>query len=248
MPVCSRLVALRPPAIQAFLAGLLAVFGLSACSDDASAPPAAGQNRTATHETDAPLDSLARAAAERLAADPGRLTLPGANGLERFGVRWKEQAWIDAARARFVARLADDRPLDASESEAFLERYAELDLNPAWLERVERDGVAGLRLPVPNWATAQRWSTALSNAEDDNELLATWGRAHAWFGHVWINGGSEAFSFDGFDLARVEGGWHATDRLGIERDFTLRRQNGHASMRHVSSMDPIFLPDEIGGH
>ncbi|HEX9794277.1 MAG TPA: hypothetical protein VGC54_09875 [Planctomycetota bacterium] len=209
----------------------------------------------------APLDVLARTAAAELLGTPSRIDLAGANGLERLAVRLQDECWIAEARAPFFARLADPAPLDDRDADAFAERWSELDLDPRWRDRLRTEGRRTvLERPDP-WTALADLQVAAASA-DPNRLLAAWGRAHAWFGHVWLDGSSAAIAFDGFDLefgiepsadagaagdGHPEPGWHLSDRLGVDREFTVRRAGGQASMRYAAAGQRQFVPAQLPG-
>ena len=231
------------PTLVSLLAALLV--GACAGSERAEALPV-DRPLVLSLEPPAPLDQLARAAATALHADPSRLTLAGANGLEQFGVRWEEDGWIETARAVFEARLADPRPLSAEEAEAFRIRWKEIDLEPRWRGRLEAEGHA-LEPGVPDpYASLRSLRTALA-AEEPNRMLAEWGRIHAWFGHVWIDPGRAAIGYDGIAVARTAGGWQVADLLDAKRDYTVRRKDDHASLRQMQARGSDFLPDRLIG-
>jgi len=232
---------------------LPALLLLASCSggeagDETQAPGVAEQAQAGAGRLlvpPAPLDRLAREAAERLTASAAPLGLDAANGLERLAVRLEREDWVERARHRFLDRLADPAPLSPAEARAFAERWAEVDFSVRWRERLVQEGHP-VTVPPPRPAGALASVAAALEAGDDAGLLAAWGRAHAWFGHVWMDEvAGEAFSFDGFELRRVEGGYEATDLLGVARDFTLRRAGDHASLRYTRPGQTQFLRDRL---
>lgn len=199
-----------------------------------------------------PLDELARAAAEALAPEPERLTLEGANGLERLGARLEREDWVAAARRRFEQRLADPAPLGPAEAEAFRERWTEVDHDPRWRARLLAEGRPAEATPPDLESAAGALEEALRSG-DPNALLHSWGRAHAWFGHVWMDAGRAIASFDGLGCRRGEAevagalhpGWWLSDTLGIARPFTVRRAGDHASLRWIAAGGETFVPDHL---
>jgi len=191
-----------------------------------------------------PLDAMARQAARELARRPEALTLAAANGLERFGVLWEQDDWVDAARARFRARFADPNPFTEPEAAAFQERWSQLDLDPRWRARLLHEGWSvAEEEPAPD-AALEGLRAAVASG-DPGRLLAAWGRARSWFGHLFVDGDRRAWGFDGLRARRAEGGWEVTELLGAGRDVVLRRKGGHASLRHVASHETFFFPDRL---
>ena len=231
------------------LVGLLVLsfLPLTACQpEESEAPESQAQG---TFLPNKPLDDQARAAARSLLANPEQLTLAGANGLERLGVRFEELEWVRLARSRFEERLASDRPLSPEEAVAFRERWRELDLDPRWPLRLQTEGLpldADPPYPTQSPQEALLSLLAMEEETDPNLMLSVWGRVHAWFGHVWMDGEAGIFSFDGIEMTREKGGWKGVDLLNVRRDFTLRRAKGHDSMRHMAPGGSVFLPDQIG--
>lgn len=196
-----------------------------------------------------PLDALAAEAAAELFAAPETLTLDGANGLSRLGARLEREDWIAAADARFAARLADPTPLSSAEAEAFRERWAEVDLDPRWRARLL---IEGLDATSGAWTPEQALDTCREAllGSDRNRLLAAWGRAHDWFGHVWIDGARAALAFDGFAIEPVAGaepGWRLRDTLGVARRFALRRGGDHDSLMWIEAGGEVFAPAHFSG-
>ncbi|TAH34581.1 MAG: hypothetical protein EYC70_16745 [Planctomycetota bacterium] len=196
-----------------------------------------------------PLDVMAREAAERLLASPADLTLDGANGLSRLGARLERADWVAAARQHFEERLANSAPLLPAEAAAFRERWSEVDLDPRWRARLLAEGQpASLAAPAPR-ASLEACRVALLG-DDPNRLLWAWGRAHDWFGHVWIEGARAALGLDGFEITPVrdpEPGWRARDTLGVARSFALRRAGDHAGLMWVDAGGEVFLAAAFGG-
>jgi len=205
---------------------------------------ACGKRGEPFFEPPRPLDELAREAAGELAGRPEGLTLAAANGLERFGVLWEQDDWVAAARAGFQARLADPAPLTEEEAAAFRERWGQLDLDPRLRARLLHEGwsVKG-EDPAPDAALESLRAAVASG--DPGRLLAAWGTARAWFGHLFVDGAREAWGFDGLRARRAEDGWEVTELLGAGRDVVLRRKGGHASLRHVASHETFFFPDRL---
>lgn len=204
---------------------------------------------------------MARAAAEELMQHPERITLEGANGLERLGIRFQVETWIQAARARFTTRSEDSAALSQTEATAFWERYREIDLNPLWMNRLEQDGWTDGDFAELDLTPQEAMENLQERVQvpEANQLLHQWGRTHAWFGHVYIDGAQTAVSFDGFQMRRATheeepagagSGWIVTDLLLVERDFTLRRAGEHASLRYTEPGATQFLPDQLAasGH
>lgn len=220
---------------------------------EVSAPASPAQE---AEESAPSLDSLAMAAAERLMQSPQTLNLAAANGLERFGVRRQREDWIEAARQVFESRLADSRPLTPEEAGLFVERFQEIDLDPRWRSRALADGYGSLVAARPSSDPRQalvELQAALESGSD-GRFLRQWGRIHAWHGHVWTASAHLAIGYDGFVLRRalhqeeeddLGPGWIARDLVGSAREYTLRRADGHDSMRYTEAGGRQFLPDRL---
>jgi len=234
---------------RAAATGLAAAFlTLSACRDPALETPEtpALPARVAWLEPPAPLDRLAEAAANALLARPGKASLAAWNGLERLGVRLERPDWVQVARERFAARLADPRPLAPGEALAFRERWTTIQPDPGLRERLEREGWSYRLEPPDPWRLLETLRPLVA-APPGPELLAAWGRVHAWFGHLWLDGDA-AIGFDGLRPEPAgEGLWRVRDLLGVEREFTARRRNDHASMRWIEAGGSTELPARFPG-